>query len=156
MKRAIAGLAMAAGLLGAGSAQAEPYVMISLADDIAVFLNSGRTREIGGNRLVWLTMVQRHAKTGPDGAFDYTLEQWELDCRTDRFARRKVVAYDLAGNLRGDIDLPGTWISAIPGSMGDGVMQGVCNPEPDEEAVDLEIAELVESARAAWKVVEGE
>jgi hypothetical protein len=145
MRKVIACAAMAAGLMMAGQAAAEPYRLVALNDDVAVFLNDGRTKS-SIYKVVWLTAIYKSPDEFQGKRFTYSVEQWEVDCSGDRLRSRARAFYIDAGELVGSSDRIGEWGAAYPNSLGDAISQATCKPSKDEP-YDLDIGALIDIAR---------
>ena len=135
MKRAIAGVALMAGLMVAGSAAAEKYRLVTGTDDMVVFINTDRTVVDGDIRTIWMTIVLKDVRVVDGKNGRYSMERWDVDCRKNRQRRQTVALYTDDGDLIGSESMDGVWKDMLPDSLGDAVTKRACLPAPSTEVL---------------------
>ena len=56
----------------------------------------------------------------------YTLQAFDINCRTDRLRATSVVDYDAAGRAVRSLDAIGAWRQVVPGTIGERLYDGLC------------------------------
>jgi hypothetical protein len=148
MKQAIAGVALVAGLIMAGSAAAENYRLVAGTDDTVVFINTDRTVVDGDIRTIWTTIVLKDVRVFDGKNGRYSMERWDVDCRKNRQRQQTLTLYTDDGDMIGSESLDGDWKDMPPHSLGDAVIKGACLPAPSTAVHhDFDTARLLTFSR---------
>ena len=141
MKRWIAGVALAAGLAGAGTAVAGEHYVVAIEDDRMVMLDLETEVRSGARLEIVATWVYRSAENG----VQYEVEKIELDCDRTRIRILEHAGHDRGGKV---IDTSGqtSWHEMPPESIGYELINTACHADRRQagQTVDAEPSVLIE------------
>jgi hypothetical protein len=143
LKNWLAGAALAAGLMVAGTASAENYRFVSGNKAEIYYLNSDRTVQSGGNPVVWYTRVLRQPDSWKGKLIRFEIWRAEFNCKMGMMRALAVFSYTADAALVASENEPTSWRSNPPGSMGDMLTDVVCKGISIYPPYDLSIPQLL-------------
>lgn len=101
------------------------------SDGTAYYLRLDRLRMTAKGRSVWLhevkpepTVIKAGLKAG--SVYNYVISNWIVSCAEPKYYMAQSTFYTRSGSVVHMVAYPEEWEEAIPDSVGDGIVSGVC------------------------------